>query len=167
MKTKTITKRGTRTRGVIVCPHDRLYACIAERDDKAYGTFVICSRCAFAIAINDVVFSPPSLRPAAWLPVGPCDESDAGARITILAGPGTEYEPLALACLDRLEVERIAHEERYQADIEATSPANGDAKIVEIRERVKTNHARTVRERIDRARAGVMAARLGKIEATA
>lgn len=156
MKTKTNTKRGIRAREPVACPHDRLYACIAERDDGAYGTFIVCSRCAFAIAVNDVVFAPPSLRPAAWMSVRPCEETDAGARITILAGPGADYAPLALACLDRLEAKRVANEERLHADVEAISPANGDAKIVEVRERVRAAGMRAVRERMDRARAGVV-----------
>lgn len=166
MKTKTTTKRGMRAREPVACPHDRLYACIAERDDGAYGTFIVCTRCAFAIAVNDAVFSPPSLRPAAWMPVRSCEETDAGARITILAGPGAEYAPLALACLDRLEVERVANEERHHADIEAILPSNGDAKNIEVRKRVRATSIRAVREKMDRARAGVMLADPNKIRTT-
>ena len=156
MKTRTTTKRGIRAREPAACPHDRLYACIAERDDGACGTFIVCTHCAYAIAVNDAVFSPPSLRPAAWLPVRSCEETDVGARLTILAGPGAEYAPLALACIDRLEAEHIANEEQHRADIEAILPSNGDAKIVEVRERVRAAGMRAVRERMDRARAGVV-----------
>ena len=167
MKTRTTTKHEVRAREPAVCPHDRLYACIAERDDGAYGTFVVCTHCAFAIAVNDAVFSPPSLRPAAWLPVKSCEETDIGARITILAGPNAEYAPLALACLDRLEAERVANEERHHADIEAILPSNGDAKIIEIRERVRASSVRMVRERMDRARAGVVSVDYDKTRAMA
>lgn len=167
MKTKTTAKRGIRAREPVACPHDRLYACIAERDDGAYGTFIVCTHCAFAIAVNDTVFSPPSLRPAAWLPVRSCEETDVGARITILAGPSAEYAPLALACLDRLEAERIANEDKHHADIEAILPSNGDAKIIEVRKRVRETAMRAVRERMDRARASVVPAEPSKIRATA
>lgn len=161
MKTKTTTKRGIRARKPVACPHDRLYACIAERDDGACGTFIVCTHCAFAIAVNDVVFSPPSLRPAAWLPVRPCEETDAGARITILAGPGAEYAPLALACIDERERRQTRALDVLYSEMEPLLPktegAEMLARLTAKRESLKKSHYSDIAKRFDAVREKVRA----------
>ncbi len=114
MTTKVITKR----RRVVVCAHDRLYACVSERNDDRYATFVMCSICGEANPIDGA--NCRRLPNLIWSTTSNVEaiRANEGARVTILAGPSNDFVALALTVLaeaERRQVESLGFWYEHEA----------------------------------------------------
>lgn len=106
MRAKAITKR----KRSAVCAHDRLYACVSERHDDRYATFVMCSICGEVNPIDDA--NCKRLPNEIWSTISNIEATrvNEGARITMLAGPSIDFVAMALVVLaesERLQVEAL------------------------------------------------------------
>ncbi len=152
MKTKAITKR----KRSVVCHHDRLYACVSERHDDRYATFVMCAKCAHAAFVDNVYFRRPVND--LWLPtrdVAATPENE-GARITILAGPSSEFAALSLACIDECERKQTLALDALYSEMEPLLPktegAEMLAKLTAKRESLKRSRYAELAKRFEVAR---------------
>lgn len=162
MKTKTTAKRGTRARKPIVCCHVSLYACVSERHDDRYATFIMCTKCAHAVVVDDVRFR----RPVDDLWLSTCDVAatpeNKGARITILAGPSSDFTALSFACIDECERRQMRALDIFYSEMAPlllkTESAELLAKLTAKRESLKRSHYSDIAKRFEVARDKIRAA---------
>jgi hypothetical protein len=158
VKTKAITKR----KRSVVCGHARLYACVSERHDDRYATFVMCSNCGEVNPIDDINWR--RLPNPIWSTVSSIEatRSNEGARISILAGPSSDFTTLALVALaesERRQVESLDF--WYEHEVPPLLKTHDDellAKVTAKRESLKRSHYADIAKRFEVAREKVRTA---------
>ena len=136
-----------------------MYACVAERDAAADGAvMVVCTVCGMANFIDWFATNHALGWRNLWREVAqiPNDERNAGARLTILAGPSSDIAALALVCLDNQEPRVIAQTERVHDEIDATClHVRNDEQTRTTRARRRRKDLAEIRAQFENARSKV------------
>jgi len=152
VRAKAITKR----KRSAVCAHDRLYACVSERHDDRYATFVMCSICGEVNPIDDA--NCKRLPNEIWSTISNIEATrvNEGARITMLAGPSSDFVAMALVVLAESEQVQVEALDFWYANetppLLKTHSDEAMAKVMAKRESFKLDNYNKIASRFATAR---------------
>lgn len=116
----------------------------------------MCTECARAALVDDVYFRRPIDK--LWLPTRDVTTTpeNEGARITVLAGPSSDFAALSLACIDESERRQTLALDAFYFEMEPLLPktegAEMLAKLTAKRESLKRSHYADIAKRFEVAR---------------
>ena len=121
----------------------------------------MCAKCAHTAFVDNVYFRRPV--DELWLPT--CDVTttpeNEGARITVLAGPSSDFAALSLACIDESERRQTLALDALYSEMEPLLPKTENAemlaKLTAKRESLKRSHYADIAKRFEVAREKVRA----------